>query len=204
MNKKIYLLRHGKIAYGNEKRYVGTTDYLLDNDGIEQAYCLKSYFNNIVIDNVYTSPLKRCLQTTEIILKEKQQDFIVLEGLKEINMGTWENKSVRYIKEYFPRAYEERGKELEFFIPPEGESFHQLAARVMLVFNNIVEQEGETIMIVAHAGVNRVLLSQISGRPMQDIFSIQQPYGCVNELIWKEETNKWLVKQIILGGDTHE
>jgi probable phosphoglycerate mutase len=205
MNKKIYLIRHGKIDTGNEKRYVGITDLLLNNEGVEQANFLKSYFSHIPIDKVYTSPLKRCLQTSKIICEEKNQDYIIVEELREINMGIWENKPIEHIKKDFPQLYEERGKNLEYFIPPEGESFHQLANRVLLAFDNIVKNKCESnelshlpigagengthrgnyenIIIVAHAGVNRVILSQILGYSMQDIFSIEQPYGCVNELI---------------------
>lgn len=196
MNKKIYLIRHGKIDIGNEKKYLGITDVPLDCVGIKQAYFLKNYFSNIAIDKVYTSSLKRCMQTAEIILKEKQQNYIVTKELKEINMGTWENMSVEYIKENFPQSYEERGRDIEFFIPPKGESFHQLADRVMMAFENIVSQEDETILIVSHAGVNRVILSQLLGLTIQDIFDIHQPYGCVNELIWEKETHKWTYKQM--------
>jgi probable phosphoglycerate mutase len=197
MNKKIYLIRHGEIDTGNEKKYVGITDLSLDNEGIEQAHLIKNYFSNIPIDKVYTSPLKRCLQTTEIILKEKEQAYTLVDDLKEINMGTWENRPIQYIKENFPKSYEERGKDIEFFIPPQGESFHQLAGRAMKAFERIVKLEGETIMIVAHAGINKVILSQILGYPLSDIFSIQQPYGCVNELTWKEETHEWIFRKII-------
>ncbi len=141
MNKKIYLIRHGRIDTENEKRYVGITDLSLDREGVEQAYSLKSYFGNISIDKVYTSPLKRCLQTAVLL--------------------------------------------------PEGESFHQLANRVMLVFDSIVKKDQQTIMIIAHAGVNRVIISNILGYSIGELFRIQQPYGCVNELLLNEETKEW-------------
>lgn len=197
MNKKIYLIRHGKIDTENEKRYVGITDLVLDKEGVEQAYLLKNYFSNLPIDQVYTSPLKRCLQTAEIIMTEKQQKVTVVEDLREINMGIWENKPINYIKENYSQAYVERGKDLEFFLLPEGESFHQLANRVMLAFDNIVNKDQENIMIIAHAGVNRVIISKILGDSIGELFHIQQPYGCVNELLFEEETHKWKYKRLL-------
>ncbi|WP_132246457.1 histidine phosphatase family protein [Marinisporobacter balticus] len=197
MNKKIYLIRHGKIDIGNEKRYLGITDLSLDHEGIAQAKFLKSYFKQIPIEKIFTSPLTRCLQTTKIICEEKKQIFIPIKEFTEINMGIWENKPISYIKKNFPQAYEDRGGNLGSFIPPEGESFNQLASRVLLAFDSIVDRYARNIMIVAHAGVNRVILSYILGLSIEDIFSIQQPYGCVNELICNDANKKWEYKRLI-------
>jgi probable phosphoglycerate mutase len=196
MKIRIYLIRHGKIAIGNEKRYVGITDLLLDDTGISQANLLKNYFSHIPIEQVFTSPLKRCLHTTEIICEEKQQDYIIVKDFMEINMGTWENKPIAEIKENFPEAYEERGKNFASFLPPEGESFNQLAKRVLKAFDSIVNNYSGNIMIVSHAGVNKVILSKILEVPLQDIFRDDQPYGCVNELIL-DDNYQWQYKRLI-------
>ncbi|MFA9466108.1 MAG: histidine phosphatase family protein [Velocimicrobium sp.] len=197
MDKTIYLIRHGTIGIRTEKRYVGITDLHLDNEGIEQAYFLKNYFKQIPINIVFTSPLRRCLQTSEIICEEKKQDYIVVKEFREINMGNWENISIASIRKDFPKLYEERGKDFASFVPPNGESFRQLSNRVLLAFDRIVNNKYENIMIVAHAGVNRVILSHLLGFCVQDIFNIQQPYGCVNKLILNDENPKWQYKQII-------
>lgn len=197
MNKRIYLIRHGKIDTGNEKKYLGITDLPLDNDGMQQAKLLKEYFKDILIENIFTSPLTRCLQTTEIIGEEKKQNYIIVNEFAEINMGTWENKPIEYVKQKFPQDYENRGKNLASFIPPQGESFGQLANRVYPAFDRIVKNNSGNILIVAHAGVNRVILSKVLELPIQDIFSMQQPYGCINELIFNNNNQKWQYKRLI-------
>ncbi len=199
MDKKIYLVRHGKLNLGNEKRYIGITDLFLDPMGIEQAYNLKSFFQHMTIDKVYTSPLKRCLQTSTIICEDKSQEFTVVNEFTEINMGLWENAPIESIKKNFPKSFENRGENIVSFIPPQGESFQQLSDRVLFAFNRIMKNDFKTIIIVAHAGVNRVLLSYIFGASLQNIFSIRQPYGCINELIFHDENAKWQYKQLILG-----
>ncbi len=204
MDKKIYLIRHGKIDFGNVKKYIGITDLLLDHTGIEQAYDLKRFFQHITIDKVYTSPLKRCLQTSKIICEDKEQDIIVANEFAEINMGLWENKPIESIKKNFPKSFEERGINIASFIPPEGESFQQLSDRVLFAFDSIMKNDFETIIIVAHAGVNRVLLSHIFGNSLQNIFNIQQPYACVNEIIFNDENSKWQYKQLIVREKSYE
>nr|WP_314466455.1 histidine phosphatase family protein [uncultured Clostridium sp.] len=188
MTKRIYLVRHGKIPAGNEKRYLGITDLPLDKEGIIQAEFLKETFKDIPIDFVFTSPLKRCLQTAEILFGGSRHDFIQVKEFMEINLGLWENKPIETIKIKFPGAYEERGKNLLTFKPPQGESFGQLAERVLPAFERIRKSYSGTILIMGHAGVNRTILSDIQGISIDDFFLIKQPYGCVYELLWKEDS----------------
>ncbi len=188
MTKRIYLVRHGKIHTGNEKKYLGITDLPLDQEGIMQAEFLKETLKDIPVDFVFTSPLKRCRQTAEILFGGNRHDFIQVKEFTEINLGLWENKTIDTIKMNFPAAYEERGKNLLTFKPPEGESFGQLAERVLPAFDRIRKSYTGDIMIIGHAGVNRTILREIQGISIDDFFLIRQPYGCVYELLWKEDS----------------
>jgi probable phosphoglycerate mutase len=191
MDRKIYLVRHGKIDDEGKKQYIGTTDLPLSNEGIEQAKKLKDYFQYVNVKQAYVSPLKRCLQTSEIILEGKKIDPTVLDDLKEIHMGTWEGKTFEYIKKQFPILYEERGSHIATFMPPMGESFEMLQARVLPAFENIIKISSGNILIVAHAGVNRVILSTILGIHLNKILIVEQPYGCINVLSWDIRQQKW-------------
>jgi len=195
MVRKIFLVRHGHIDYGSEKRYIGITDLPLSNMGIEQVIRLREYFSAWDIGQAFTSPLKRCLQTSEILLAGSNIKIVVIDELKEINMGRWENQTIDYIKFRFPEQYAERGKNIDTFVPPGGESFEQLQKRVMLAFNHITKNAVGNILIVSHAGVIRVILSQLLGFPLRDIFKISQPYGCINQLSWDITSQKWLWEQ---------
>ncbi|MDD3343007.1 MAG: alpha-ribazole phosphatase [Sulfurospirillaceae bacterium] len=196
MVEKIYLIRHGHINTGGEKRYLGVTDIPLDDLGIEQAKSLKSYFHPIPIDAVFTSPLQRCLKTSAILCDGKNLVSEVVENFSEINMGDWENRSIATIKSLYPEAYEQRGKDLEHFTPPHGESFKMLSQRVIKAFNAIVLKYSGTIVIVAHAGVNRMLLTQLLGKSINDMFSIEQPYACVGELIFEPTKEQWHYQRV--------
>lgn len=193
MVEKVYLLRHGHIDNGGEKRYLGRTDVPLDVLGLEQAQALGDYFKAIHVDAIFTSPLKRCVQTTEMISKTYQ----VVEALSEIDMGDWENVPMAHIQSHFPKLYAQRGENLEYFTPPNGESFHRMAQRVRQAFEKIVQSMDGTIIIVAHAGVNRMILTHLFGIEINDMFSIVQPFACINELTWDCERLQWEYRNIL-------
>jgi len=186
MNKKIYLLRHGEIETGKERRYIGTTDLPLNNNGVAQINRISSCFSKLKLEKVYCSPLIRCLQTADIILSNQRDKLIISKDLMEINMGQWENKTMETIKHDFPQLYESRGKNMADFVPPEGESFRQLQHRVFPGFTKIIEETSESAMIIAHAGVNRVILTTLLGMPLEELFKLEQPYGCINVLAFQE------------------
>lgn len=196
MDRKIYLIRHGQIDYGNEKRYIGVTDLPLSEAGIRQVTRLKEYFAGIEIEKAFTSPLKRCRQTAEILLEGSSISREVIDELREINMGEWENQTIDHIKERFSAMYEKRGANIDTFIPPGGESFAQLQERVMPAFAHIAANTSGNALIISHAGVNRVILSKLLDFPWQDIFKISQPYGCINQLSWDITCHRWQWQQI--------
>ncbi len=196
MVEKVYLLRHGHIDNGDEKKYLGQTDISLSVQGEEHASALRDYFKDIPIDAMFTSPLKRCVQTSQIICETKDITYKVVEAFTEIDMGEWENVAMSSIKAAFPKLYAKRGEDLEYFTPPKGESFHALAKRVRKAFDAIVLNTKGTILIVAHAGVNRMILSNVLGLAINDMFRIEQPYACINELTWNEQTMQWEYRKI--------
>ena len=196
MVEKVYLLRHGHVDNGSEKRYLGRTDIPLDAKGIEQAKALHTYFKTISLDAVFTSPLKRCLQTTEIVCEERRLHYETVEAFSEIDMGDWENVPMAQIKSAYPELYAQRGEDIEYFTPPHGESFHDLSARARYAFNAIMNHANGNILIVAHAGVNRAILTDILGLTINDMFSIEQPYACLNALTRDHQTMQWSYERI--------
>lgn len=197
MNRKIYLVRHGKIDIGKEKCYIGITDLPLNTEGIIQAQKLKEFFKNIDIEKVYVSSLTRCIQTANIILEDRNLESVLLKEFMEINMGQWEGKSFKYIKDSFPEEFKKRGENIDTYIPPEGESFKQLERRVMPTYKAITQNSKGNLLIVAHAGVNRVILSNVLSIPLRNIFQLEQQYSCINEICYDDKYKKWLWK--ILG-----
>lgn len=197
MNRKIYLIRHGKIDTGKDKCYIGITDLPLCTEGVIQAQRLKEFFKNIAIEKVYTSPLIRSVQTANIILEDRNIERELIKEFMEINMGQWEGKSFKYIKTFFPQEFKKRGENIADFIPPGGESFKQLAERVMPIYKAVTENPQGNLLIVAHAGVNRVILSNILSMSLENIFQLEQQYGCINEIYYDNKHKTWSWKIVV-------
>lgn len=197
MCREIYLVRHGQIDYGSEKCYIGITDFKLNEAGTQQVKELKKYFADINIDKAYTSPLKRCIETADIILEGSNADRIILDGLMEINMGSWEGLTMNYVKSNFSELYEKRGEYIDTFAPPGGESFKQLQERAVKAFKYITENVEGNAVIVSHAGVNRVILCWLLDIPLKYMFKIKQPYGCINKLSYDGISHTWKLIQSV-------
>ena len=91
----------------------------------------------------------------------------------------------REVAERQPAEYEQRGRDIENFRPPGGESFGDLAARVLSFWESVIEGSGPgTIAIAAHAGVNRVILCHVLGMPLRNLFRLGQCPGCVDVIEW--------------------
>ncbi len=192
--KNIYLIRHGEIYTAKEKTYIGILDIPLNREGILQAKKLKDFFSHINIDKIYSSDLIRSVQTANIIMEDRSMKLIELSELREINMGNWEGKTFKEIKEKYEDLFEFRMENIKDFKPQNGESFGECRKRAMDIFNKIAKSDGYNILIVAHAGVNRVIIASLLGIPIKDLFIFKQDYGCINKITYNN--NKYTLEYI--------
>ena len=184
----IYLIRHGMTDAGNEGRYVGHTDVPLSEAGAQQLREMAETYEYPQPDVVFSSPLKRCLQTAQIVFPEA--DAIPMRDLIEYNFGEFENKTAEELQEHpvFPQWLAgEEGVD-----PPFGESSRSFQTRVTDVFRRIVEgliKTGTTrAAIVTHGGVITTLLSTF-GLPQAPMHEWMMPEGCgytvrITPMLW--------------------
>ncbi len=178
----IYLLRHGEIKQGEERRFVGQFDLPLNENGLHQARLWQQKLKSGLFEKMYASDLSRARQTALIIAGNHQKKVHLLPALREINLGEWEGMSVAEVQARYPEDWQRREKDLVTFRPPRGESFRDLALRIEPVFNQIVQGLEGDILIVAHAGVNRVILCHVLGMDLANLFRLGQDYGSLNLL----------------------
>jgi probable phosphoglycerate mutase len=120
------------------------------------------------------------METARIIAADRSLEVAALAGLREIHLGQWDGLSFRQVRERWPEAFRQRGTRMAGFRPPGGESFVDLQHRVVPVFEKAVEQAGRNILIVAHAGVNRMILCHLLGMPPANLFRLAQDRGAMN------------------------
>lgn len=175
----LYLVRHGDVLRAAGKSYIGQIEAPLSGEGIQQARALHEWLQPVQFSRVLSSDLARALHTAEIIAGPSVP-IEKLAALREIDLGAWEGLTFQQIEQRYPEAYAARGRDLENWSPPGGESFAACCARAMNALDEILDSSHGNVLIVAHAGINRLILCGILGIPVAKLHSIGQDYGCVN------------------------
>jgi alpha-ribazole phosphatase len=190
----LYLVRHGAVISIRGKAYIGQVEAPLDEAGVEQAWALRRYLEPVVFHSVVASDLSRSLRTARIIAGKHARVESWAE-LREIDLGSWDGLSFSEIQSRFPEDFEARGRDLEHWRPPGGESFADLRGRVLPALRRVLDAARGNVLVVGHAGVNRVILCEALGIPVSNLFNIAQDYGCLNIL----EHNKAQVRLRLLN-----
>ena len=179
---RIYLIRHGQVEGYQEIRVYGHTDVKLTQVGLMQMESVADKLRFAPLKAIYSSDLDRALTGARIIGKYHDVPLISKESLREIYFGEWEGMSLKDIQRLFPEELKKREQDLaNYNSPGNGENLNQCAERVNRVLKEILElYRGSHVAVVAHGGVNRIIICQVLGIPLQKAFSIQQDYGCLN------------------------
>lgn len=178
---RLYLVRHGQVAGFEQKRYNGQADVALTALGEEQSrtYCARLADKKLAA--VYASDLSRSAYGAGLIAAEQGLPSVRDARLRELHIGDWEGLTWLEIQKRWPQEWQARLDDLVNVAPPGGESLLQMATRVREGVADILScHAGEEIALVAHGGVNRVVLLDAIGAPLTQMFHIEQSYGCLN------------------------
>jgi probable phosphoglycerate mutase len=184
---RILLARHGETPWNAEGRYQGQRDIPLSKTGESQAKRLGKRLRDIEITRAVSSPLARARRTAELALGEERADALLLdEGLSEIGHGDWEGLLASEIHERDPARLKLWREEPERVMMPGegGESLRMVLDRAWPAFARACDDLGadDTLLVVAHDAVNRVLLCRILGLPQSRLWSFRQAPTTLNLL----------------------
>lgn len=172
---KIYLVRHGETEWNREEKIQGQADLPLNKKGLEQALVLAEKLSDISFDAVFCSSLKRARQTARIIKRERLVPLVEDSRLMEIGFGNYEGRKIEEILKNSEDPIYKFFKEPAHYIPPEtAESFQDVEKRVKEFFSQVIfplKGKCETILIVAHGAVNRLLVNPLLGISMNRFWS---------------------------------
>jgi broad specificity phosphatase PhoE len=183
---RILLARHGETPWNAEGRYQGHRDIPLSPAGIAQAQALGQRLNDVHIDRAVASPLARAQLTAVLALGERAPMLVLDEGLREIGHGDWEGLLASEIGEKDPARLKAWRESPETVMMPGagGESLRTVGDRAWKAFERACEGLGpdETVLIVAHDAVNRVLLCRVLGLPLSRLWAFRQAPTTLNLL----------------------
>jgi broad specificity phosphatase PhoE len=159
---KILLARHGETDWNRDNRFQGHADPPLNATGRAQAGELAAVLATEQLAAVYSSPLRRALETAEIVAAGHGLKPVPLEALREVDVGSWQGLTRTEIEARFPEQFArwlgfEQGWD-------DGESYEEMSNRVIGGLLDLsAAHHGERILVVTHGGPVRAAYALADG-----------------------------------------
>ncbi|QQQ43232.1 histidine phosphatase family protein [Stenotrophomonas maltophilia] len=182
---RILLARHGETPWNAEGRYQGQIDIPLSPIGEAQAQALGARLASVDITRAVASPLSRARRTAQLALGAARADMLLTEPeLQEIAHGEWEGLLASEIHEKDPSRLQAWREEPDTVLMPGGESLRLVLERSWRGLARATEGLGEhdTLLVVAHDAVNRVILCKVLGLPISRLWTFRQAPTTLNLL----------------------
>lgn len=174
--ENLYLVRHGQTWFNLEDRIGGDPE--LTPQGWLQAEIMAEHFSKERIPLIFTSSLKRAVQTAAPIARRQTNCTIVpLKEFDEIKSGICEQMTYCEIKDRYPEVYEARKRDKYGYVYPGGEGYVSMEKRVERGLKKVfyLSDPEDSILIVGHRGVNRMILSHFFYRKKEEVPYIFMP-----------------------------
>ena len=164
MATSIILVRHGQTAWNAAEVFRGRIDIELDETGLKQAELLAAYLSRRKLEAVYSSPLKRAVQTAEAIARHHGLAVEIAPGLNDMDFGEWQGLSLQEVKGRFNELFAAWVSDPHRVRMPSGENLDDVCQRALAVVNQMVDKhEGTVVVLVSHRVVNKVLICALLG-----------------------------------------
>ncbi|MDQ7004799.1 MAG: histidine phosphatase family protein [Ghiorsea sp.] len=178
-------LRHGALQGG--VKYRGTLDEPLTKQGHRQMDEVWAKVNGEVT-MIISSPLSRCAHPAGGWAEKNNIPLVVEDRIRELSYGDWEGLTASQIQQKFPHQLEAWREDPTDLTPPQGESMQHFSSRIQSFWHDLLEKyDSEHILIVAHSGSIRLLLTHALHAPIQSTRHFAMPYACWSRVQVVEE-----------------
>lgn len=172
----IDFMRHGEPVGG--RRYRGKADDPLSDKGWEQMW--HSVGERHPWDAIVASPLLRCAEFATALGSKWQIPVTLDERLAELGYGEWEGKTAEQITAADPSALLRYRRDPIHCRPAGAEDLDAFVARFRSAWQDIIERyRGRHVLVIAHAGIIRMALSNALDIPPGSMFRIEAAYAAI-------------------------
>ena len=180
---RIAIIRHGRTEWneGEGERFRGRAEIDLNELGLRQAKATAASLSRWKIDAIYSSPLKRALVTAQILASPFGLEVTPLPGLIDIDYGIWQGLSLEQSKAQDNQLYQLWQQSPHLVTFPKGESLAQVRMRAVAAINHLLAKHaGETVVLVSHKVVCKVLLCYFLGLDNSHFWQIEQDTAAIS------------------------
>ena len=178
---RVWLIRHGQPNEEGRQRCYGSLDVGLSEIGRSQMARVAEHLKAEPMAVIYSSPRSRAVESARILAAAVNRPVEIAADFGEIDFGDFEGLTYDEIAGQFPGLYRqwmETPTQVQF---PNGECFAQMRSRVLRLFHAILSKWNEqTVAIVSHGGVNRILLAWALQMRDNAMFRLAQDHAAIN------------------------
>jgi alpha-ribazole phosphatase/probable phosphoglycerate mutase len=194
----IDLLRHGDVQGG--RKYRGQLDDPLSDLGWKQLR--KTTSNKQNWQHIVTSPLKRCAEFAKELAHTHSLPLQTESNFKEVSFGLWEGKTADELLNTEPAKIKSYWSDPINVTPPQGENLLVFEERVLNAWNDLVSDfKGKHILLISHAGVMRMILCNILGMPLTELFKLDIALAKVSRIQIEHSDNEQWPRLLFHGSE---
>jgi broad specificity phosphatase PhoE len=184
---RLLTIRHGETESARERRFTGSRDVPLSPRGRRQCEAVARALAGTVVGVVYASPLARA-QTSAALIAAPHGAVVRLEpAFREMSFGQWEGLTRAEVAVRFPQEFEAWAATPHLVQPPGGERLGDVAARVAAGLATVCEQHaGETVVLVSHAMVVRLIVLAALGLGPDRLWSVDASPAGITEIEYQD------------------
>jgi phosphoserine phosphatase len=182
------LIRHGQTEWNRIERFRGRADIGLNETGLAQA---EATGQRVAAEwqpaAIYSSPLSRSVKTAEAVAKHFGLEVQQHPGLADINYGEWQGLSPEEAQQKWPDEIEAWYNQPHKARIPGGKTLDDLRTRAMKTVNELADRHpNETIVLVGHTVINRIILLGVLGLGNERFWRIKQDTCAINVFVADE------------------
>ena len=188
----ITLVRHGEVQEAYQQCYNGHNDIFLSAQGIGDAKKVGNLFQQQHFDAIYSSDLRRCQESTQhLITPSSHPSVIYTPKLREKSWGRHEGMRFDDIVKRDGLLYEDFEQWIKAL---DGEDYGAYIARIKHFFTvELPQTKANTVLVITHAGVIRVLMHLLQNISLEEAFSTSFPYSAYITL----DTDNWTFGELV-------
>ncbi len=188
---RLFLVRHGETVntQGDAFRYNGHLDVDVSEEGEKQLERVAECLKDRPLKGVYSSDLIRSRKGADHIARRfpgiRRDEF---PDLREVKQGIWEGLTLKEVWEKYPEEARKKFEDYVTYCIPGGETLIEAQDRAVKVIKELVDRHpDEEFAVVAHGGINSLIICWILGLDLQNVFNLRQDFGALNIIEFFED-----------------